>query len=68
MRVIGYFIIYKGVEGTISKVGDKYYGCIHFPRVDADYTADSLEELEIEYHKAVDKYWRNMAENGMVWG
>lgn len=50
------FESYKGFEGSIEVTDDKYHGIILNIDDFVNYTADSLEELQEEFHKAVDDY------------
>lgn len=51
---IGYFNSYKGYRGTICVDGNKYYGSCTIGKFIRDYEADSLIELQNEFHKFVD--------------
>ena len=53
---IGQFKEYKNYIGSIEITNREHHGSIlHIPDL-VTYAADSLEELEKEYHKAVDAY------------
>lgn len=52
--IIGYFISYKGHGGSICVDGDKYYGSCTISKSVRDYEADSLINLQNEFHKFVD--------------
>ena len=54
--VIGKFKSYKGFIGTIELTAGKHHGKLVDINGFVNYVADSLEELEEEYHKAVDDY------------
>ena len=54
--LIGYFKPYKYLRGTISLTDGKFHGRILVIRDHINYVANSLEELEIKFHKAVDEY------------
>lgn len=47
---------YKGFEGSIEITDGKYHGIILNIDDFVNYVADSLEELQKEFHKAVDDY------------
>lgn len=53
---IGKFNAYKGFVGTIEMTDGEYHGRLLDISDFVNYIADSLEELEEEYHKAVDEY------------
>lgn len=53
---IGKFKAYKGFVGTIEMTDGKHHGKLLDINGFVNYTADSLEELEEEYHKAVEDY------------
>lgn len=53
---IGKFKPYKGFIGTIEFTEGKHHGKLININDFVNYVADSLEELEEEYHKAVDDY------------
>ena len=50
------FTDYKGYVGSIEKTDGRYHGYLLNTKDFVNYTADSLEELEKEFHKAVDDY------------
>lgn len=54
--LIGYFAKYKALTGTICLTDGKHHGRILSIRDHVDYRANSLEELEKEFRKAVDDY------------
>lgn len=58
--LIGYFVPYRDLTGTIAKSNDKYHGRVIIPKKLVTYTADTFEELEIEFHKAVDSFYEDM--------
>ena len=53
---IGKFKEYKGFVGSIEITDGKHHGILLDIKDFVNYTADSLEELEEEFHKAVDDY------------
>ncbi|MBO5388566.1 MAG: hypothetical protein J6A59_10560 [Lachnospiraceae bacterium] len=53
---IGTFKPYKDITGTIEIDNNTHRGKLIIDNGLVDYTADSLEELEVEFHKAVDDY------------
>ena len=53
---IGKFNPYKGFVGTIEVTDGGHHGKLLDINDFVNYTADSLEKLENEYHKAVDDY------------
>lgn len=53
---IGKFKEYKGFVGSIEITDGKQHGIILDIDDFVNYTANSLEELEEEFHKAVDDY------------
>lgn len=53
---IGTFKQYKGFVGSIEITDGKHHGILLNINDFVNYTADSLEQLEEEYHKAVDDY------------
>ena len=53
---IGKFKPYKGFVGTIEVDDGGHHGKLLDIDDFVNYTANSLEELETEYHKAVDDY------------
>lgn len=53
---IGKFNEYKGFIGSIELTEGKHHGILLNTNDFVNYTADSLEELEEEFHKAVDDY------------
>ena len=54
--LIGYFTKYKALTGTICLTDGKHHGRVLCIKDHVNYTANSLEELEVEFHKAVDDY------------
>lgn len=59
--LIGYFKPYRDLTGTISKTDGKYHGRVLIPKNYINYIADTFEELEVEFHKAVDSFYENMS-------
>ena len=56
MRV-GKFKAYRGAIGTIEVTTDKkIYGKLLNTKDLVNYYADSVEQLEVEFHKSVDEY------------
>lgn len=53
---IGRFDKYRGFVGSIEYTDQKYHGRILNLYTFVDYSAESLEQLEIEFHKAADNY------------
>lgn len=54
--VIGKFIAYKGIVGTIEHDSRKHFGKLLNINGSPYYYGDSLEQLEVEFHKTVDAY------------
>lgn len=59
---IGTFEPYKGIVGTIELEDDTPRGKLIIENAFVSYTASSLDELEVESHKAVDDYLDMMDE------
>lgn len=59
---IGTFEAYKSIVGTIEFEDNTYRGKLIIENSFVNYTASSLEELEVEFHKAVDDYLDMMDE------
>ena len=64
--LIGYFKPYKDLTGTISKTDDKYHGRVLISKDHVNYVADTFEELEVEFHKAVDAYYEEKIRSGEI--
>lgn len=54
--LIGKFKAYKGYVGSIEMTDGKHHGRLLDINNLVNYTANSLEKLEKEYHDAVDDY------------
>lgn len=57
--LIGYFKPYKGLKGTICidlAPEVKHYGRVLVPNDKIKYSANAFEDLEVQFHKAVDDY------------
>lgn len=53
---VGIFRAYKGIVGTIEINSEGHYGKLLNINGFVDYYGDSLEQLEMEFHKTVDMY------------